>query len=91
MDANYCYVAVRYYLVDSGYKLDKGYLVPYCDKRYHKRDFEGIGDAQMGNHDIFNYAHSSLRVAVEHSFGVLKKRWTILKDVPYYDDVDMQK
>ena len=61
----------------TGYKLDKGYMTPYCDTR-----------CRTG--EKFNYAHSGLRTAVEHSFGVLKERWEILRDVPEYD-VDMQK
>lgn len=33
---------------------------------------------------MFNHAHSSLRNAIEHCFGILKNKWRILKQMPSY-------
>jgi hypothetical protein len=33
---------------------------------------------------MFNFLHSSLRNVIERAFGVLKKKWRILKDMPSY-------
>ncbi|XP_062099963.1 uncharacterized protein LOC133805828 [Humulus lupulus] len=34
--------------------------------------------------EVFNQAHSSLRSVIERTFGVWKKRWKILRDMPSY-------
>ena len=54
----------KYYLVDVGYPLRKGYLPPYKGHRYHLLDFRR---ASRGNHieERFNYVHSSLGSAIE--------------------------
>ncbi|XP_030936119.1 uncharacterized protein LOC115961252 [Quercus lobata] len=74
----------KYYLVDAGYPLKKGYLPPYKGQRYHLSDFRRAG---RGNHteERFNYVHSSLRSAIERTFGVWKNKWKILKQMPPYD------
>uniref|UniRef100_A0A7N2LQF3 Uncharacterized protein n=1 Tax=Quercus lobata TaxID=97700 RepID=A0A7N2LQF3_QUELO len=74
----------KYYLVDAGYPLRKGYLPPYKGQRYHLSDFRRAG---RGNHieEKFNYVHSSLRSAIERTFGVWKNKWKILKQMPPYD------
>lgn len=38
----------------------------------------------MGCQKIFNQAHSSLRMVIEQTFGMLKKRWKIVRDIPDY-------
>ncbi|KAK8953807.1 hypothetical protein KSP39_PZI001807 [Platanthera zijinensis] len=74
----------KYYLVDSGYPLQRGYLKPYQDTRYHLPDFARGGRRAEGRQEIFNHAHSSLRSVIERSFGVWKKKWAILRDMPSY-------
>ncbi|CAH9086232.1 unnamed protein product [Cuscuta europaea] len=67
----------RYYLVDKGYPDRKGYLVPYPKIRYYQSQFEN--ELHTNAEEAFNRAHSSLRSCIERSFGVLKKRWRLLK------------
>ncbi|KAL6614646.1 hypothetical protein ACP70R_036916 [Stipagrostis hirtigluma subsp. patula] len=79
----------KYYLVDSGYPLRKGYLAPYRKNRYHLSEFEEKGPQNLS--EIFNYHHSSLRTVVERAFGVLKNKWPILKGIPLYSEDKQSK
>ncbi|KAK8957066.1 hypothetical protein KSP39_PZI000735 [Platanthera zijinensis] len=74
----------KYYLVDAGYPMQRGYLKPYPDTRYHLQDFRRGSRPIQGNHEIFNQVHSSLRSVIERTFGVWKKKWAILRDMPNY-------
>ncbi|KAH1073136.1 hypothetical protein J1N35_025464 [Gossypium stocksii] len=73
----------KYYLVDSGYPQIKGYLGPYRGQRYHLPDFRR-GRPVSGKEEIFNHSHSLLCSVIERTFGVLKKKWAILRDMPSY-------
>ncbi|KAG8477249.1 hypothetical protein CXB51_030321 [Gossypium anomalum] len=73
----------KYYLVDSGYPQMKSYLGPYRGQRYHLPDFRR-GRPVSGKKEVFNHSHSSLRSVIERTFGVLKKKWVILRDMPSY-------
>ena len=41
--------------------------------------------APRGHKESFNYLHSSCRMIVERTFGVWKKRFRILEDMPAYN------
>ncbi|XP_051230530.1 uncharacterized protein [Lolium perenne] len=73
----------RYYLVDSGYPNQDGYLSPYTGTKYHLPEFRLAGPPS-GKQEIFNHAHSSLRNAIERAFGVLKQKWRILHGISSY-------
>ncbi|CAN6544943.1 unnamed protein product [Malus baccata var. baccata] len=73
----------KYYLVDAGYPQMRGYLGPYEGERYHLPDFRR-GAEPTGHKEVFNHRHSSLRSIIERTFGVWKKRWAILRDMPNY-------
>jgi len=47
----------------------KGYLTPYKEEKYHLPDFRRAGRGN-GIEERFNYVHSSLRSAIERTFGV---------------------
>ncbi|XP_071687431.1 uncharacterized protein [Rutidosis leptorrhynchoides] len=72
----------RYYLVDKGYPDRKGYLVPYPKTRYHQSQFQKEPPNNM--QEAFNRSHSSLRSYIERSFGILKKRFHILSEMPRF-------
>ncbi|KAL6870782.1 hypothetical protein ACP4OV_014630 [Aristida adscensionis] len=72
----------RYYLVDSGFTLQKGYMPPFRSCRYHITEFEGRDPETV--EEIFNYHHAKLQNVVERAFGVLKNKWQILEAVPLY-------
>jgi hypothetical protein len=67
------YVTGKYYLVDSVYPNECGFLGPYKGYRYHLQEFRSRGQPQTCE-EIFNRVHSSLRNVIEHTFGVWKKK-----------------
>ncbi|XP_020418243.1 uncharacterized protein LOC18780408 isoform X2 [Prunus persica] len=74
----------KFYLVDAGYPQMRGYLGPYKGERYHHLPDFRRGVQPMGHKEVFNHTHSSLRSVIERTFGVWKKRWSILRDMPSY-------
>ncbi|XP_023739763.1 protein ALP1-like [Lactuca sativa] len=72
-----------FYVVDSGYPNLKGFLAPYRGERYHRSDWQS-GSGVRGKKELFNFVHSSVRNVIERAFGVLKKRFHILKYIPNY-------
>ncbi|PKU74897.1 hypothetical protein MA16_Dca022403 [Dendrobium catenatum] len=60
----------KFYLVDVGYPLQRGYLKPYLGTRYHIPNFRRGSRTIMGHEELFNSRHSSLRSVIECSFGV---------------------
>jgi hypothetical protein len=70
-------------LVDSGFPCTKGFLPPYRGERYHLQDFQAGGDPH-GLKELFNHRHSSLRMTIERTFGVLKRRFHVLSGMPKY-------
>jgi hypothetical protein len=72
-----------YYLVDSGYACYRGFLPPYKRERYHLQAFRD-GREPNSEQELFNYRHSSLRSIVERAFGVVKKRFAMLNEMPSY-------
>ncbi|KAG7583611.1 Nucleic acid-binding OB-fold [Arabidopsis suecica] len=80
----------KYYLVDSGYALCRGYLGPYRQTRYHQNQFQN--QAPPSNYkEKFNRRHSSLRCVIERTFGVWKGKWRIMQDRARYDIVTTRK
>jgi hypothetical protein len=74
----------KYYLVDSGYPNQIGYLTPYRGSTYHIPEFRHRIGLPQGKYEVFNFLHSSLRNVIERSFGVLKQKWRILKSMPSF-------
>ena len=76
-------VVDHFYVVDSGYPNLKGFLAPYRGERYHRSDWQRVNGVR-GKKELFNFMHSSVRNVIERAFGVLKKRFHILQDIPNY-------
>ncbi|XP_028080756.1 uncharacterized protein LOC114282303 [Camellia sinensis] len=62
----------------------KGFLAPFKGCRYHQEQFRATGWPRNAN-EIFNMVHSSLRSAIERTFGVWKVRRGFLHNMPQYD------
>ncbi|XP_020596555.1 uncharacterized protein LOC110036448 [Phalaenopsis equestris] len=48
-------------------------------------DFARASNVTRGRKEMFNKRHSSLRGVIERTFGVWKKKWVILRDMPPYN------
>ncbi|KAL3747615.1 hypothetical protein ACJRO7_016420 [Eucalyptus globulus] len=72
----------RYYVVDSGYATLSGFLTPFKGDRYHLSEYRGNGGQPRTARELFNKKHSSLKNVIERSFGALKNRFTILRQMP---------
>ncbi|XP_020591117.1 putative nuclease HARBI1 [Phalaenopsis equestris] len=59
----------KYYLVDAGYPMLRGYLKPYPDTRYHIPDFERASGNIRGKKEMFNKRHSALRGLLKELSG----------------------
>ncbi|KAL0334035.1 UNVERIFIED_CONTAM: hypothetical protein Sangu_1559700 [Sesamum angustifolium] len=73
----------KYYLVDAGYTNGPGFLAPYRATRYHLNEWKG--NTPTNFKELFNLRHSSARNAIERTFGLLKKRWAILRTASFYN------
>ncbi|CAA0836885.1 Unknown protein, partial [Striga hermonthica] len=74
----------NYYLVDGGYTNGPGFLAPYRGVRYHLQEW-GVGNRMPQNfRELDNLRHAKARNVIEHAFGILKMRWTILRSCSYY-------
>jgi len=69
--------------VDAGYTNGPGFLAPYRGTRYHLNEW--IGNTPQTYKELFNLRHASARNAIERSFGILKKRWSILRTPSFFD------
>lgn len=74
----------KYYLADLNYANMPGLICPYRGIRYHPREIGCGREAPRNEKELFNLRHLSLRNAIERTFGVLKKRFQILKVAPLY-------
>ncbi|XP_073153638.1 uncharacterized protein [Henckelia pumila] len=73
-----------YYLCDNGYANVEGFLTPYRRVRYH---IDAWGNSAVGPQnykEFFNYKHYRARNVIERAFGLLKKRWAVLRSPTYY-------
>ncbi|KAL4580344.1 hypothetical protein LXL04_016534 [Taraxacum kok-saghyz] len=73
----------NYYLVDAGYTNGEGFLAPFRGQRYHLNTWLN-GHRPEKAEEYFNMKHSAARNVIERCFGVLKKRWAILRSPSFY-------
>ncbi|KAF7831249.1 protein ALP1-like [Senna tora] len=73
----------QYYLVDAGFANCRGFLAPYRGQRYHLNTWRQ-GRHPTSPEESFNMRHSSARNVIERCFGMLKKRWAILRSPSFY-------
>ena len=73
----------KYYLVDTGYGIRNGFIPPYSGVRYHLKEYDD--NPPQNEKELFNLRHSSLRTTIERGFGVLKKRFKVVDNDPFWD------
>ncbi|XP_043703968.1 uncharacterized protein LOC122654064 [Telopea speciosissima] len=74
----------KFYLVDAGFPNQKGFLRPFRNVRYHVKEWKNSNLGPQDKKELFNLRHASLRNCIECAFGLLKKRFKILKNQPEY-------
>lgn len=72
----------KFYLVDGGFPTMPGFIAPYKRTRYHLK--EQCGQTPKNRRELFNLRHSSLRISIESAFGILKGRFKILCEEPFF-------
>jgi len=78
------FVLGKFHLGDAGYALTMRCLVPYRGVRYHLKEWIAGGRTPVNKEELFNLRHSSLRNVVERVYGVVQKRFPILKMMSPY-------
>ncbi|KAL8524666.1 hypothetical protein ACS0TY_014318 [Phlomoides rotata] len=71
-----------YYLCDNGYPNCEGFLTPYKGVRYHLSEWSHR--RPQNAHEYYNMKHTRARNVIEHTFGLLKMRWGILRSPSWY-------
>ena len=70
--------------MDAGYTNGPGFLAPYRGTRYHLKEW--VGNRRPENYkELYNLRHSRARNVIERAFGLLKKRWSILRTPSFFD------
>ena len=82
-----CVCVGSYYLVDSVLPIGTSFLPPHKSTRYHVQEFNSSGRRITSKKESYNYRHSSLRMVIERSFGVLKARFPILNLIPNFKPI----
>ncbi|XP_023873889.1 uncharacterized protein LOC111986487 [Quercus suber] len=73
-----------YYLVDSSFPIGTSFLPLHKSTRYDAQEFCSSNRQPKTKKELYNYRHSSLRMVIEWSFGVLKARFPILNLMPNF-------
>ncbi|XP_076949299.1 uncharacterized protein LOC143621898 [Bidens hawaiensis] len=74
----------KFYLVDGGLPLKSTLIAPYRGVRYHLKEYSKR--APQNPRELFNLRHASLRNSIERAFGILKRRFPIIRSTtePFY-------
>ena len=71
----------KFWLGDAGFAFTWYCLVPYRGVRYHLKEWARARQRPQNKEELFNLRHASLRNAIERIFGVVKKRFSILRSM----------
>ena len=74
----------KYWLGDAGYANTDTILVPYRGTRYHLKEQRLSKKKPENAKELFNLRHASLRNVIERIFGVLKRKYQILRSASEY-------
>ena len=69
----------KYWLGDAGYPNSDTILVPYRGTRYHLKEQRLAGKKPENSKELFNLRHASKRNVIERIFGVVKRKYQILR------------
>ena len=80
----------KYYLVNARYPNVPRFLAPYHCTCYHLKEFSRENPINTPK-ELFNHHHSSLRNAIECTFGILKQHFPILRQEMTYQIMTQTK
>jgi hypothetical protein len=80
----------RYYVADAGFGYRNDMVLPFPNVRYHLQDWRNADVPPENKKELYNLRHSRLRVVVEQAFGILKRRFKIVRNVGAEYDIDAQ-
>ncbi|XP_075499948.1 uncharacterized protein LOC142538521 [Primulina tabacum] len=73
-----------YYLCDCGYANVESFLAPFRKVCYHLNEWGQRSMAPANYREYFNFKHASTCNIIERAFGLLKKRWVVLRNPSFY-------
>ncbi|XP_073283078.1 uncharacterized protein [Primulina huaijiensis] len=73
-----------YYLCDCGYANAEGFLAPYRKVCYHLNEWGQRSMTPQNYREYFNFKQASAHDVIERAFGLLKKRWEVLRSPSFY-------
>ena len=74
----------KYWLGDAGYPNSDTILAPYRGTRYHLKEQQLAGKKPENSKELFNLRHASRRNVIERIFGVVKRKYQILRSPAEY-------
>jgi hypothetical protein len=75
----------KYYLADAGFGMSPGMLIPFRGVRYHLREWALGKEKPQNRNELYNLRHAGARNIIERVFGVMKRRFKIIREVNGYD------
>jgi hypothetical protein len=77
-----------YYLVDVGYTNGPVFLSPFRSTLYHLKEWVASQQQPQNYKELYNLRHSRARNVVKRTFGLLKKKWAILRNCSFFSIED---
>ncbi len=82
----------RFYLADAGFAQQRGVIVPFPNVRYHLQDWRNAPNPPETAKELYNLRHARIRTVVEQAFGILKRRYKIVRSsAPEYPIQEQKK
>jgi hypothetical protein len=79
LDRSFVLPEARIFLADAGFGQRRGLILPFPETRYHLQEWARGGRAPETPEELFNLRHSRIRNVVERTFGIVKRKWKILR------------
>ena len=81
----------RYFLADAGFTMRPGIVTTFPDGvRYHLEDWRNAGNPPVTRKELWNLRHSRARICIEKIFGILKRKWKIVRSTAPEYPVEFQ-
>ncbi|KAG8386389.1 hypothetical protein BUALT_Bualt03G0143800 [Buddleja alternifolia] len=74
----------QYYLCENCYMNCPGFLAPYRSVRYHLDEWLEGSRVPQNAKELFNQRHTKTRNVIEHTWGIMKRRWAVLRSTTFY-------